>query len=1097
MYFRFFAVLLILFLCMKISTAQSPAVLQSPAPAYQSFQQGETFYLRGEYQQAIPYLAKAEKAYGSNYNAKVIANALHSLALLQSGKKEAAYFSFYKVGEAIVDTQTNIKADAKVALNYCISRYHWSYNERKEALSLLKKVKKSIADPKTTLPTALTVEVNQYLGEVENSKGNYEAALEYYQKAIATAEKLPMEQRNQETFSEDNLIIGELQEKLIEPDSALQVYKHILEQKEKIIPDDPKKEIELSFRLGNIYFKQKQYELALPYLKNTIAAIESYGLNQERLPSTEAMVATIYADKRSYKTAAEFNTPALSIWKEQLSSSPISETFDSYLKQGLIYRKIEPEQGGMTWYTPTAFADEQDWKQALAKFSTAPVSPILQPEKKIDYNLGLVNYEKANQLVKKFPKSQQPIKEIEVAMAKGALFFEAEDFDRAKQYYQRAMDLMEPIYPEKHPLVAEASRMLGECLIAEKEFALALGFMDRSINASMVAGNEISGNAVPDVSKTKFPFELLNALSSKGVALSGVDGKVAENLQLILENYAAAIQLLQKLRKTHRNEGAKYRLSSTTHKFCQQAVLTAHGLWELTQDKKYLSEAFKYAELSKSAVLLESLRDLKARKVNGIPPEIIEKENQLKVDIAYLKSEVFYELKQGENKDEARVIELEESIQDKTLEHDHLLEQLEAEYPDYYQMKYDYSLQSLEDLQAGLQPNEAFLEYVATDSFVYALAITKDNVYPQYTSLPFSLSSTVKKLQRAIRYNNHRVYFNLGYQIYEAVWSNNFSQKLQSKKLIIAPDAELSYIPFGVLPTQPNTNVELNSDLYPNTTFLIELHPISYSYSANLFLLNKDKKTSSIAKQKLLTLAPNFEAVLPVLKTKLQLDTLEELPGAIEEAQYIAGLFDGDSKTQAAASELLFKQKAPLFDVIHIATHGILDDNDPLFSNLVLAPEGEEDGFLHTYELFNMQIEAEMAVLSACNSGSGKLTRGEGVISIARGFAYAGVPNIVMSKWQVSDFTTKIIMGNFYQNLGSGLPKDEAMQLAKINFLEDYATNKKALAPFYWGAFVVVGNNNPVPALIQTNSNWIWITVGLVIFLIATLGIIFWKRNQS
>jgi tetratricopeptide (TPR) repeat protein len=268
-----FTVILFFSIGLDTSLAQELSALQAPASAYQNFQQGEAFYLKGEFKQAIPLLAKAEKSYGNNYNGKVMANALHSLALLQDGKKEKAYFSFYEVGEAIVDTQKNILPEAKVALNYCISRYHWSYNERKEALAVLQNVKKNIANSDNKLPQALQIEINQYLGEIANEKGDYEQALEYYQSATEIAEKLPSEKRNQETFSEDNLLIGELREKLIEPDSAIYVYKNILTNKEAIIPDDPKKEIELSFRLGNLYFKQKQYELALPYFQQTISAI--------------------------------------------------------------------------------------------------------------------------------------------------------------------------------------------------------------------------------------------------------------------------------------------------------------------------------------------------------------------------------------------------------------------------------------------------------------------------------------------------------------------------------------------------------------------------------------------------------------------------------------------------------------------------------------------------------------------------------------------------------------------------------------------------------------------------------------------------------
>lgn len=1073
-----------------------PTVLQQPARAQEQFEQGEALYLQGNYKAAVPYFAKAEKSYGSNYDGKLMANALHSLSLLQSGKKEAAYYAFYQVGEAIADSQ-KVSAAAKATLDYCISRYHWSYNEKQEALALLPKVKIEVAKP-NALPIALSVEINQYLGEVEHNKGNYEEALQYYLAAIAAANQLPVDKRNQKTFAEDNLIIGELQEQLIDPDSAIQVYRNILANKATIIPDDIEKEIELSFRLGKIYFEQQQYELALPYLQNALFGIQKSQQNRGSEPSIKAMIATIYLDKRNYKQAAIFNTPALGTWNTKLSTGELENAFKSYLNQGLIYRKIEAKEGGTTWYAPTVTDTEQDWQTTLSKMNVQPVEPILTPSKKVDLNLGLINYEKAAGLIKKFPNKQQKIKEIEIAMAKGALFYEADDFVRAKQFYQRALDLMEPIYPEKHPLVAEASRMLGDCLVAQKQFALALGFMDKAINASMKAGSEISSDGVPNPDDTAFPFELLNAISSKGVALSGLNSKkTKDELLKILANYQAAIKLLHTLRKTHRNEGSKYRLSAAAHKLCQQAVLTANSLWELTKDKQYLEVVFNYAELSKSATLLESIRDLKARKINGVPSEVTAQENDLKVSIAYLSSEIFYELKQGSNKDEKRLAELEKEKEEKLQQHEQMLQSIEEKYPAYYAMKYNYTAPKLEQLQAALQPNEVFLEYVAADGFVYLLAVSKDEIYTQYHSTEIPLAAIVTQLQQAIQQNKFKQYFRLGYDLYSLVWSSELDGFLNGKKLIVSADAELSYLPFGVLPTRFVQTDNFTQKNYTDPSFLIQKYAISYSYSASLFLLSTHQKVST-GKKKLVAWAPNFAAVNASISAKMKIEDLIELPGAIEEATSIAQLFDGQVWAKEKATELAFKEQSPNYDVIHIATHGILNDEDPLFSSLVLVPEGDEDGILHTHELFNMQLNAELAVLSACNSGSGKLTRGEGVISIARGFAYAGVPNIVMTKWQVSDFTTKIIMGNFYRNLQKGMHKDEAMQQAKLLFMKTYLDKPKVLAPFYWGAFVVMGNNSPVAALTQSTTNWYPIVGGIVfVLLLLTIGLIVWKRRKQ
>jgi len=1076
---------------------QAQETLQRPNKAYQLFLKGEKFYIKGQYQEAIPYFKKAHRSYTSNADAKAITTALHSLALLHQDKKEKAYFVFYESGEKLAK-EKRLSKDAMAALHFCISRYHWSYKEKKEANQLLEKTKKALEEEQASLPTALEIEYFEYLGKLEEDKGNHQEALAHFHTSTQVAEKVDLRGRNEENYAADYLKTGELNEKLSKFDEAIAVYSKILNNKDSILLGDTKKEIELNYRIGRVYFKRKQYEAALSFLKDAQKAIKTSSINAERLPHINMMIATIYLDSRRYLPAIRANTQALAYWnKEKTSKEALPHLFDAQMHQGELYQKIEAQNGGVNWYQQTVAEEEKDWSSLLKSKAIQPINPLVNTTKKVDYNLSLLHYEQAKALIGAFPKSQQQPLTIQNLMAKGALFFEANDYKRAKEHYQRALDLMQPIYAAKHPLVAEASRMLGECYLAEKFYQQALGFMDKAINATMTAGSEISDGQIPDLTQTKFPFELLNAISSKGVALHGLNAQRTEkDLIKVLDNYDAAINLLHQLRKTHRNEGAKYRLSSITHKFCQQAVVTCNTLYQLTNKTEYLRLAFRYAETSKSAILLESIRDLKARKMAGIPQEKLQEENRLKVDIAYLKSEIFYELNQGENADEQRLLQLEKEMHDKRQAHDQLLQQLETTYPTYYAMKYDYALTTLEDLQKQLDPNEAFLEYVATDSFVFVLAITQKEVFNNYHALKAPLSVLVTKFRSGVTRIKEASYINYGYQIFEAVLGNQLLDQLADKRLIIAPDAQLSYIPYGILPTQ-NISGQIKGDkVYEQAKFLIQIHPITYNYSAQLYLLNQTRPTTN--KTAISTWAPTFGKVAAILREKGIEEEIQELPGAAVEAENIAKIFDTQSLMGAAASEHQFKQLAGNYDVLHIATHGLLNDKAPLFSSLLLSPEKEEDGLLHTYELFNMEIDAQMAVLSACNTGMGKLSKGEGVVSIARGFAYAGVPNVVMSAWSVSDETTKFIMHHFYQQLQKGQTKDIAMQQAKLTYLNNYDKATKLKAPFYWGAFMVSGNSAPIPSLQKEASSllWLWVTLAIAV-LGGLIFLLFRQRSEA
>jgi len=560
-----------------------------------------------------------------------------------------------------------------------------------------------------------------------------------------------------------------------------------------------------------------------------------------------------------------------------------------------------------------------------------------------------------------------------------------------------------------------------------------------------------------------------------------------------LAHYAIATELLYKLRTTQRNDETKYELGNITHRLSQNAVKICNTLFLKTQKKEYLHEAFLYAELSKSAVLFGTIHNLKSMKVAGIPKNLIVRENGLKVQISYFKGEIFYELQQGKHANKERIEKLENKVEAISKEHNILLKKLERNYPQYYNLKYSNKSITLSELQKVLKPDEVFLEYVVTDTFVYVLAITNKDVKSQFKPLKRPLPYTVKKLQHALRNNKADLYAIHGNALYQST-IGELSSFIKGKKLIIAPDAELNYIPFGVLPTNQPQLKSTGASIYRQVHFLIEDHPIYYNYSAGMFLLEKQSLQQKSFSGKIATWAPNFTSMEAIIKDKGIGETLRPLPGAQQEAQHIADMFGSHAYINAAASELQFKNKAKQYSVLHIATHGVLNDLDPMFSSLILKNEGKEDGILHAFELYNMQLNADLAVLSACNSGMGKLAKGEGIFSIARGFSYAGIPNIIMSKWPVSDWSTELLMKEFYENLKKGIPIDEALQQAKIKYLNENRDNANLLAPFYWGGFVLSGSSTTIDSLKDDSINYFWYIGG---FLLVALLVFSLVRRRS
>jgi CHAT domain-containing protein len=210
--------------------------------------------------------------------------------------------------------------------------------------------------------------------------------------------------------------------------------------------------------------------------------------------------------------------------------------------------------------------------------------------------------------------------------------------------------------------------------------------------------------------------------------------------------------------------------------------------------------------------------------------------------------------------------------------------------------------------------------------------------------------------------------------------------------------------------------------------------------------------------------------------------SLIPLSYTVQEVENISRFATGIAYSGQDADEHTFKNHASEYQIIHLATHAQIDDQNPDLSKLVFSNSNDslEDGYLHISEIYNMELDAELAVLSACNTGYGKLVRGEGLMSLARGFAYAGCPSIVMSLWRANDQSTATIMGYFYESMSEGFSKDDALRQAKLKYLESSpgATKKH---PYFWAPFVVIGNPDSIEVANKSGFRW-WlflIPVGL------------------
>jgi CHAT domain-containing protein len=467
-------------------------------------------------------------------------------------------------------------------------------------------------------------------------------------------------------------------------------------------------------------------------------------------------------------------------------------------------------------------------------------------------------------------------------------------------------------------------------------------------------------------------------------------------------------------------------------------------------------------ERSKSAVLLASVRNLNALKSSDVPANIMQLEKQLNEEINGLR-QLLADEKQKQSPAIDKISFFETKLLSLLLEHDSLVDKLEENYPKYYALKYDRSTIQLPLLIEKIRDNEAIIEYEIADSAIYIYAITRNGIMIRDTRIDSTFWNSLNYLLTVKNVDISEFRKSEIRQFYEhsnRIWKQLIEPVchfVKEKKLIIIPDGVLGYLPFEVLARTTEHPEKLTFKTMP---YLLNEFPVSYSYSSTL-KYNPYFARKAVNNHELIAFAPDYGKDNENASRTRNL-IFDKLPNAKQEVVSIEEMWGGKLYLGNSATKSNFIKKAGNYNVIHLAMHALINDSVPMFSKLVFSDIEDDTAsyFLNTYEIYDLVLNASMVTLSACNTGTGILRNGEGIMSLARGFIYAGVPSIIMTLWEVQDKSGSDIMTSYYRNLTRGDAKDVALQNAKLKFLKDspdYGTH-----PFYWSAYIVTGDTQPI-----------------------------------
>jgi CHAT domain-containing protein len=434
---------------------------------------------------------------------------------------------------------------------------------------------------------------------------------------------------------------------------------------------------------------------------------------------------------------------------------------------------------------------------------------------------------------------------------------------------------------------------------------------------------------------------------------------------------------------------------------------------------------------------------------------------------------MLFEENQNSEPDSARIELFNAKIFQLGEEYEQLVQLFEDSFPNYYSFKYKNEVVGVEAVQRRISRKTAVVEYLIEEpnekqqyGQVFKFIITDNDFRFTRDVIDSTFVSDIESVYQFLTSSKYlftgkeeyKGYVTSAYQLYRALLEKD-QKLLEDRELVIIPDDKLAYIPFDALLSQMPDTSKMNFRTLP---YLVQDYSISYTYSATLLYNYFDK--AKLAEKDLMAFAPSYQGddrdYTAISEYRAG---LLPLPAVSKEVGFIREYVSGDVFKDSLAQESVFKKLASGYDILHLAMHTLINDTLPMYSKLAFSKPGlddAEDGWLNTNEIYTMDLKARMAVLSACNTGSGKLQKGEGVMSLARGFLYAGCPSIVMTLWEVEDESGAYVMKDFYKFLSKGKSKNEALRSAKLAHIEN-ADPLKA-HPHYWLGYVVIGNQEPL-----------------------------------
>jgi CHAT domain-containing protein len=479
------------------------------------------------------------------------------------------------------------------------------------------------------------------------------------------------------------------------------------------------------------------------------------------------------------------------------------------------------------------------------------------------------------------------------------------------------------------------------------------------------------------------------------------------------------------------------------------------------------AQALSYAERIKGRVLLDVMRHGRIDVDQSIDEKERLEEQRLNAEVVSINSELRAE-RARPSSDSARIKSLETRLDKARAAYESFQTLLYAAHPQLRLKHGELPSFSLDETSKGLlDANSAVLEYVITEDVTYLFVLSKDRGPDAIVVRVFPINVSSKVLAERVAHFRGRVLKRLpdfavvGRELYNLLIMPAEATLKGKSTVCIVPDGALWDLPFQALMSGAGR-------------YLLEDHAIYFTPSLQVLKEIRTKatnrnsparrRTGSLDKserEQLFAMGnPTIVQGTLAAQRPMRDDTFSPLPDAEVELQTIARIY-GQEKcriyTGSNAREETFKREASRYRMIHLASHAVLDDSDPLYSYVLLAAneDSKEDGLLEARELIEMNLGAELVVLSACETGGGRIRQGEGVVGMTWALFLSGVPTTLASQWKIPSYATARLMPEFYRNIGQNMSKAEAWRRTVLEFIKDPTYR---FQPLSWAGFIIIGD---------------------------------------